>query len=157
VIFQEDLARKIIHGDKRATRRRMVPGKPRSPWYRRGCSYKVGQVFTINPGRGKSRVAEAKVTAVYSQPLGQMTEKDAKLEGCISLKHFREVWKGLNRVWNPSEKVWVVEFELEGSVCMGCDGCGWCEGSPAFTCSDCHGTGIEITAAGRALLEGDEC
>jgi hypothetical protein len=156
MIFQADLARSIIRGDKRATRRRMVPGKPRSPWYRHGCSYKVGQVFTVNPGRGIARVAEAKITAVYSQRLGQMTEKDAKLEGCKNLKHFRETWKAINKVWNPAEEVWVIEFELDGSTCMGCDGCGWCEGSPAFLCDDCYSTGIEVTAAGRALMEADE-
>ena len=26
-------------------------------------------------------------------------------------------------------------------TCTGCDGCGWCEGSPAFTCPDCKGKG----------------
>lgn len=26
-------------------------------------------------------------------------------------------------------------------ICMGCDGTGWCEGSPAFTCNDCGGSG----------------
>lgn len=26
-------------------------------------------------------------------------------------------------------------------LCMGCDGTGWCEGSPAFTCPECKGTG----------------
>jgi hypothetical protein len=29
----------------------------------------------------------------------------------------------------------------EQSICMMCDGCGWCEGSPAFTCPRCKGTG----------------
>lgn len=156
MIFKEELARKIITGDKRATRRRMVPGKPRSPWYRHRCAYTEGQVFAVNPGRGKSRVAEAKVTKVYSQQLGRMTEKDAKLEGFKSLKHFREVWKEINKVWNPAELVWVVEFELFGPDCMGCDGCGWCEGSPAFSCSDCYATGIKVSAAGRELMEADE-
>lgn len=156
MIFKEELARKIITGDKRATRRRMVPGKPRSPWYRHRCAYTEGQVFTINPGRGKSRVAEARVTRVYAQRLGQMNEKDAKLEGCKSLKHFRETWKALNRIWNPAELVWVVEFELFGSDCMGCDGTGWCEGSPAFSCPDCYATGVEVSGAGRELMQADE-
>lgn len=26
-------------------------------------------------------------------------------------------------------------------ICMDCDGCGWCEGSPAWTCKTCNGTG----------------
>jgi DnaJ-class molecular chaperone len=28
-------------------------------------------------------------------------------------------------------------------ICMDCDGCGWCEGSPAWTCTKCNGTGVE--------------
>lgn len=31
--------------------------------------------------------------------------------------------------------------EPEPAICMMCDGCGWCEGSPAFTCPRCQGTG----------------
>jgi hypothetical protein len=34
-----------------------------------------------------------------------------------------------------------VEEKKEPPVCMFCDGCGWCEGSPAFTCPRCKGTG----------------
>jgi hypothetical protein len=26
-------------------------------------------------------------------------------------------------------------------ICVACSGCGWCEGSPAFTCPVCKGTG----------------
>lgn len=32
------------------------------------------------------------------------------------------------------------------------DGCGWCEGSPAWTCTDCFGLGIEVSAAAKALI-----
>jgi len=31
----------------------------------------------------------------------------------------------------------------EQSICMFCDGTGWCEGSPAFTCPRCKGSGVE--------------
>lgn len=33
----------------------------------------------------------------------------------------------------------------EKVLCMNCDGTGWCEGSPAFECRDCNGTG-EVAA-----------
>ena len=111
MIFQEELAQKIMAGKKTATRRRMVAGKPRSPWYRHRCAYKPGQVFTVNPGRGKTNIGKARVISVYPQALGAMTEQDARREGCKSLKHFREVWKAINKVFNPAELVWVVEFE----------------------------------------------
>jgi hypothetical protein len=28
-------------------------------------------------------------------------------------------------------------------ICVVCDGCGWCEGSPAFTCPQCGGEGLD--------------
>jgi hypothetical protein len=34
-----------------------------------------------------------------------------------------------------------------GAICMFCDGCGWCEGSPAFTCPRCGGTGTQVAKA----------
>lgn len=36
-----------------------------------------------------------------------------------------------------SEVVEITEY------CLGCDGCGWCEGSPAHTCPICSGTGVK--------------
>lgn len=101
-------------GEKTATRRR-YQDNPRSPWYHGRCAYKVGQVFTVNPGRGKTNIGRARVTKVYAQALGSMTEKDARREGCKNLKHFREVWKAINGIWNPIERVWVVEFERLGA------------------------------------------
>lgn len=40
-------------------------------------------------------------------------------------------------------------------ICMSCDGCGWCEGSPAFTCSDCKGFGRRPSPQGGSVIYGD--
>ena len=116
MIFREELAEKILRGEKTATRRRMSDN-PRSPWYRERCAYEVGQVFTVNPGRGVPRVGEARVTAVYPQPLGHMTEADALKEGFrptetgTALYHFDAAWEEINGDYFPDEAVWVIEFE----------------------------------------------
>lgn len=111
MIFKEELAQKILRGEKTATRRQMSYN-PRGHWYREKCIYDVGQVFTINPGRGVKNIGSAKATAVYKQRLGDATEADAHREGCKSLAGFRDLFAAINDgTFNPDEEVWVVEFE----------------------------------------------
>lgn len=152
LIFRADMAEAVLRGEKTATRRRMAAGRPRSPWYRHGCAYREGQIFAVNPGRGKPRVAEAEVTAVYESSLGAVRAPQARQEGFRSLLAFREAWAVINGAFVLSERVWVVEFKLSGPFCMGCDGTGWQEGNPACDCEDCFATGIEVSPAGRAFL-----
>lgn len=118
MIFREELAVAILRGKKTATRRRFSDN-PRSPWYEGRCAYKVGQVFAVQPGRGKPRIGDARVTAVYVQPLGHMTEEDALKEGFRSsragrsaLLNFDSAWEEINGDYFPDEAVWVIEFEL---------------------------------------------
>ena len=154
MIFREDLAVAILRGEKTVTRRRLVDN-PRSPWYRGhhpGDRYPEGSTFTVNPGRGLLRVGECEVTARYWQLLGSVDSAIAKQEGFALMVDFRAGWREINGTYDGEEEVEVVEFKLHGPDCMGCDGCGWCEGSPAFTCPDCFGTGIEVSPRGRALI-----
>lgn len=41
------------------------------------------------------------------------------------------------------------------SICMFCGGCGWCEGSPAFVCPRCGGTGTEAQQASGVARSGE--
>jgi hypothetical protein len=109
MIFREDLAKAIMRGKKTATRRRLSDN-PRSPWWKEKCAYKVGQVFTINPGRGVTNIGRARVTAVYKQRLFDMTETAAWKEGFDSLVAFRIAWRSINGGFF-NEEVWAVEFE----------------------------------------------
>jgi hypothetical protein len=116
VIFRPELAEKIVAGQKTATRRRLS-ANPRSPWFYDGCRYSVGQEFTVNPGRGVSRVCSASITAIYKQLLGEMRPRDAELEGFEFLcgdgvDSFQEAWAGINGEVDPDEEVWVIEFVL---------------------------------------------
>jgi hypothetical protein len=115
-MFTEPLAAKIIKGEKTATRR-VLSDKLRSPWFRERCAYSVGQEFTVNPGRGVTRVCSAAVTAVYKQSLGEMGRLDAEKEGFEflygpGLDSFHEAWGGIHREVDPDEEVWVIEFVL---------------------------------------------
>ena len=117
MIFRRHLAEQIVAGEKTATRRRQSDN-PRSPWWRERCAYTPGQVFAVQPGRGVRRVADARVTSVYAQPLKWMSEEDAyaegfrPAEGLSALAHFRIAWGEINGARDPREIVWVIEFEL---------------------------------------------
>lgn len=111
MIFKEDLAEKILAGEKTATRR-CLSDNPRSPWWREKCAYTVGQVFTINPGRGVRRVGEARVTRVYKQPPLYVSGDQARTEGFATSIEFLDVFQKINPGIDVTESVWVVEFEL---------------------------------------------
>jgi len=156
-MFTEPLAAKIIKGEKTATRR-VMSDNPRSPWSSHRCLYEVGQTFTVNPGRGVKRVAECEVTAVYKQPLGQMTEYDARAEGFTDRYSFWVVWNDLHGAFDDQE-VWVVEFKLTGARCGECDGTGQMrnEGRSllrwhTMPCTGCFATGIDATQRGRDFV-----
>lgn len=117
MIFRPELAEAILRFEKTATRRRLSDN-PRSPWYREKCGYKVGQVFTINPGRGVANVGRAKVRKVYKQALGDMTVLDAEKEGFRDREGhgarywFVVAWREINKHCMVLEQVWVIEFDL---------------------------------------------
>lgn len=55
---------------------------------------------------------------VYREPLGSMTDADAKAEGYNTLEEFRAVWERINGPgsWDPEMYVYVVEFGYLGGV-----------------------------------------
>lgn len=118
MIFKPELAERILRGEKTATRRRLSDN-PRSPWFRVKCAYEVGQIFAVQPGRGKQRIGDAIITSVYRQALGGVNENDAYAEGFQPgriLKTAREAfvhaWCEINGSYDSAEIVHVIEFEL---------------------------------------------
>lgn len=113
MIFRPELARQVDLGEKTATRR--VPSdKPRSPWYKGGCSYTRGQTFAVQPGRGKPSICQAIVDRVALERLGDVTEADARREGFRGPAEFYEAWREINGAVLPQSWVWVVEFHVPG-------------------------------------------
>jgi hypothetical protein len=110
MIFKRELAEAIVQGRKTVTRRR-VSGNPRSPWYRRRCGYRVGQTFTVNPGRGVANIGRARVIAVVREHLGHLTDEQARAEGFASAEEFYSTWKLINKRYDPLVHVWRLEFE----------------------------------------------
>ena len=114
MIFRRELAEQILAGEKTATRRRMSDN-PRSPWFREKCAYEFGQVFAVQPGRGKKRIGDARVTAVYSQSLYAIANFQAREEGFEDRYKFFAAWAEINGDCDTGELVHVIEFEVVGS------------------------------------------
>lgn len=55
-----------------------------------------------------------RIERVYEEPLGEMTQKDARKEGDYDMADFREAWRDINGEWDPELVVTVVEFSYAG-------------------------------------------
>ncbi len=74
---------------------------------------KVGHTYRIRSGFFDYLEERIRVDRLYTQRLGEMTERDATMEGAESLAAFRDEWETLSGAWKSEEAVWVVEFHLE--------------------------------------------
>lgn len=111
MIFRPDLAKKVMAGEKTATRRAPSP-KTKSPWYWRGCIYKVGQEFAVQPGRGKPSIGAAIVDRVALERLGAIRAEQAVAEGFADIRDFIAAWREINGTFDALAWVWVVEFHV---------------------------------------------
>lgn len=103
ILFTEPNAAFIRCGVKTATRRR---GKKR---WNSGTTRKC---YLQLPISGARPFAQVYIDRVYAQPLGAMTEADAKKEGNYTLAAFRKGWAEMHGSWDEKEEVWVIEFHL---------------------------------------------
>jgi hypothetical protein len=131
MIFQDHHREQIRSGEKTMTRRGWDENQ-----VTHGKTYRATRGGNVEQGMFVPR-AECdcfiRVTDVYEQLLGEMTEEDAAREGGYTLAEFREQWTEINDVWDPELLVWVVEFEYAGDTdprekaqTTMTDG-GWCE------------------------------
>jgi hypothetical protein len=109
MIFQPDLAAKVLDGSKTVTRRK--PGK-----YRAGCSYSVQVPITDGPGKGRGGKQLARIGGVLDvslpEPVGRVDRDEARLEGFDSVADFVAYWRSLYGEWDPMRLVERIEFVL---------------------------------------------
>lgn len=91
VTVPEDV-KKVLEGTKSATRRNGIYAYP-------------GEIMELE---GK----QFKVEALYQQPLGEVTEENAKAEGFENLDAYKKSILDMHvgMKWIPTMKVWVHEF-----------------------------------------------
>lgn len=102
ILFKREFVDPILSSAKTESRRRW-----KRPLVREGGVYWAATGF-----RREDRFAKLRVKYVRRQRLGDVTEEDAKKEGCSSLEEFREVWRRVYGSWDPDEEVYVVGFEV---------------------------------------------
>ena len=61
-------------------------------------------------------IVDLKITAVYNQRLGDVSDDDARKEGYESLDQFKEAWNLRHpwQGWNPEQDIWVIEWKKPG-------------------------------------------
>ena len=104
LLFKKTLLPKIHRGAKTATRR------PIRPMVKEGGKYRLKtELFKAHPD-------SIHVDRLYQQPLGEMTQADAQMEGYSTLQEFQEEWASLYKAYDPEQTVWVVEFRYLGPL-----------------------------------------
>jgi hypothetical protein len=106
LIFTLDNVDKILTGEKTQTRR-----LARGP-----CKYRVGQDYSVQPGRTKREVARIAVTGIRREALGEIGHRDARAEGYPSTTEFWDAWSDLHGGFSRDDLVDVIDFVLVAEV-----------------------------------------
>lgn len=119
MIFERELADKVMAGDKTVTRR-LCSDNPRSPWWREKCALAPGKVVTVNPGRGVVNIGRIEVVSarrmLLREGFGVWPDREAQLEGFETFEKFRRAWPEINGEWDPEALVWRVEFKVAAGI-----------------------------------------
>ena len=103
-MFKKTLLEKVLSGEKTQTRRD-IKRKP-------GVQvFSVGQVVGIRAGYTKY-IGAIRIVGRRQENIGDISEEDAKREGCGSVEEFKIVWIKLFGNWDPDQVVWVYDFVL---------------------------------------------
>jgi len=109
MIFRPELAWKIATGEKNVTRR-VCSSNPRSPWWREHCALEIGRDYAVQVGRAGKTICRVVVVAVNREPLGVLTDAEARLEGFKDAPSFTSVFEEINGFYDASVDVWRVAF-----------------------------------------------
>jgi len=102
LLFKKHMLLQIRDGSKTATRR------PIKPMVKEGGRYHLKtELFKVHPD-------SIQVDRLYQQPLSEMTQADAQMEGYATIREFQEEWASLYKDCDPDQIVWVAEFQYLG-------------------------------------------
>lgn len=107
--FRPELAAAVMAGTKTITRR-PANDRPRSPWWQGRTSWP--DTVAVQPGRGKPAIGRARVLSACLEPLGFLTDDEARREGFADHVQFEDTWQALHGGdYRPEALVWRVELE----------------------------------------------
>lgn len=102
MIFQHTL-NKVLSGEKWQTRRLAKPNSQ---------PYTVGNLYAVQPARGKPAVARIRITGIRLERVTSITIEDAIAEGFESCEEFLNAWVEIHGKSALNKMVWVLEFVL---------------------------------------------
>lgn len=79
---------------------------PRTIW-------KVGNTYTVQPGKGKKVVGRILLQEIDEGVLGQLGIEDFLAEGFTSRGKFVDAWKKLHGHYDPNQPIWILRFERD--------------------------------------------
>lgn len=107
MIFKPELIEKVLTGEKTVTRR---------PARTRYCSYRRGNTYAIQSGRGKKGIGYIRIVGTQRERLflgnPAYCESEAEPEGYESWSDFRRDWTKLYGKFDPELPVWRIRFVL---------------------------------------------
>jgi hypothetical protein len=83
--------------------------------------WEVGKYYAVVPKRGKPGIGRIRLTEIRRERLQDITEEDAKAEGCewdyfTAREDYRLLWESINKRkgtrWEDNPEVWVLTFEV---------------------------------------------
>ena len=100
-MFKKDLIDLIIAGKKTVTSRS-----------KKLCE--VGNVTNLMANKDYSKLTGKylRITKVYRKFLGEFTVADSHKEGFQSLGEFKKYWEQNIGLWDPTQFLWIHEFEI---------------------------------------------
>lgn len=113
--FKPEMVVAIQAGRKTVTRRKA------------GTRARVGQRRSVQLGMGRASIGTIEILDVREEPLGAITDAEARLEGVRDREAFIELWTRINGDWDPRQLVTRIEFrevERTMNVCACCGGAG---------------------------------
>jgi hypothetical protein len=114
MLFGEELAAKVLAGEKTVTRRRAQDGQCR---YRVNRSYAVQTPIAEGPGKGRGgkELGRIAVLSIESQRLGAIFaagDAEPRREGFATVEAFVDYWRGIHGEFDPGLAVWRIQFRL---------------------------------------------
>ena len=102
MLFKKELIDLILAGKKTMTAR-----------HKKLCE--VGDVTNLMANKDYSKLTGKylKITKVYRKFLGEFTVDDSHREGFIGLGEFKVYWEKNIGSWDPTQFLWIHEFEIE--------------------------------------------
>ena len=75
--------------------------------------WRTDRSYAVQPGRGKKAIARIILLDIRNGHLGYISGEEARAEGFSSLEEFIAGWKKIDKVYDPEQPAWILEFRVK--------------------------------------------